>query len=162
MSRRVPGAARALLVHPAGWIASGLGSGLVPVAPGTFGSLAALLPWLALRELPLPYYLAALALAFALGVWACGWAMRRLGVDDPGLVVWDEFVGLWIALIAAPEGWGFAAAGFLLFRLFDVAKPWPVRWADRRLHGGFGTMLDDVLAGLYALAALQGLAWALA
>ncbi len=159
MSRRIPGAARVLLRHPAGWIASGFGSGLVPAAPGTFGSLAALIPWLALRELPLPYYLIVLALAFALGCWACGWAMRRLGVEDPGLVVWDEFVGLWIALAALPDGWHFAAAGFLLFRFFDIAKPWPVRWADRNLTGGFGTMLDDVLAGLYALAAVQGLAW---
>ena len=81
MSRRIPGAARVLLRHPAGWIASGFGSGLVPAAPGTFGSLAALIPWLALRELPLPYYLIVLALAFALGCWACGWAMRRLGLS---------------------------------------------------------------------------------
>lgn len=161
MSRRIPGAARKLLVHPAGWIATGLGSGLVPVAPGTFGSLAALIPWLALRELPLAYYLLALAASFALGCWACDWAMRKLGVDDPGLVVWDEFVGLWIALIAAPAGWLYMLAGFVLFRVFDIAKPWPVSWADRRLHGGFGTMLDDVFAGLYALAGVQALAWLL-
>ncbi len=158
VSRRIPGAARALLAHPAGWIATGFGSGLAPVAPGTFGTLAALLPWLALRELPLPHYLAALALAFALGCWACGWAMRRLGVEDPGLVVWDEFVGLWIALAAAPAGWPYALAGFALFRFFDIAKPWPVGWVDRRLSGGLGTMLDDALAGLYALAGVQLLA----
>ena len=160
MSRSIPGAARKLLVHPAGWIASGFGSGLVPVAPGTFGSLAALVPWLALRELPLLHYVLVLAIAFALGCRACGWAMRRLGVEDPGLVVWDEFVGLWIALAVVPEGWYFVAAGFLAFRFFDIAKPWPVRWADR-LSGGFGTMLDDALAGLYALAAVHGLAWLL-
>ena len=80
MSRRVPGAARKLLTHPAGWIATGFGSGLAPVAPGTFGSLAALIPWLALRELPLPYYVLALLVAFALGVWACQWTIRRQGI----------------------------------------------------------------------------------
>ncbi len=159
MSRRVPGAARRLLRHPAGWIATGFGSGLAPVAPGTVGSLAALLPWLALRELPLPAYLAVVLLAFVLGVWACDWTIRRLGVEDPGLVVWDEFVGIWIALAALPEHWGFIVVGFALFRLFDIAKPWPVGWADRRIKGGLGTMLDDVLAGLYALAAVQLLAW---
>lgn len=162
MSRRVSGAARKLLVHPAGWIATGFGSGLVPIAPGTFGSLAALIPWLALRELPLPYYLLVLLAAFGIGVWACQWTIRRLGVEDPGLVVWDEFVGLWIALIALPERWYFVVAGFALFRFFDIVKPWPVRWADRRIKGGLGTMIDDVLAGLYALACVQALAWLMA
>ena len=154
--------ARRLLSHPAGWIATGFGSGLAPRAPGTFGSLAALLPWLGLRELPLPASLAALLLAFGLGVWAANWVIGRLRVQDPGLVVWDEFIGLWIALIAVPAHWGFVLAGFLLFRLFDIAKPWPVSWADRRIKGGLGTMLDDVFAGLYALMALQLLGWWLA
>jgi phosphatidylglycerophosphatase A len=148
---------RDLLRHPAGWIASGFGSGLSPVAPGTAGSLAALLPWLALRELPWPAYFAVLALAFALGVWACGRVVRVLRIDDPGVAVWDEFVGQWIAL--APllwlhSKWWWIAAGFILFRLFDIVKPWPVSWADRRLDGGLGVMLDDVLAGIYAAIAL--------
>jgi len=144
---------RALLGHPAGWIATGLGSGFSPVAPGTAGSLAALLPWLALRELPLPAYVLALACAFVLGVWACAWVVRTQRIADPGYVVWDEFVGLWIAL--APllwqhGGWPWIAAGFILFRIFDIWKPWPVSWADRTLGGGFGVMLDDVIAGVYA------------
>ena len=160
MSRRIEGAARRLLTHPAGWIATGFGSGLAPVAPGTFGTFAALLPWLALRELPLALYLGVLAAAFLLGIWAANWTIRRLGVHDPGLVVWDEFIGLWIALIAVPERWYFVLAGVALFRFFDIVKPWPVRWADRRVKGGFGTMLDDVLAGLYALVALQASVWA--
>jgi phosphatidylglycerophosphatase A len=155
----IPGAARRVLSHPAGWIATGFGSGLAPRAPGTFGSLAALIPWLALRELPLVSYLVALAVAFAIGVWACEWTMRRLAVHDPGLVVWDEFVGLWIALIAVPAHWGFVVAGFVLFRLFDILKPWPIGWADRSIKGGFGTMVDDALAGLCALAGVQALAW---
>jgi phosphatidylglycerophosphatase A len=159
---------RALLSHPAGWIACGFGSGLSPVAPGTAGSLAALLPWLALRELPLPWFAAALVLAFALGVWACDWAVRRLRIADPGAVVWDEFVGQWIALAPLmpwPQGWIWIVAGFVLFRIFDIAKPWPVSWADRKVSGGLGVMLDDVVAGIYAalaLAALQQLAHAFA
>jgi phosphatidylglycerophosphatase A len=147
---------RALLTHPAGWIACGFGSGLFPRAPGTAGSLVALIPWwFVLRELPLAWYVAVLVLAFALGVWACDVAGRRLGVDDHRALVWDEFVGQWIALCAAPLGWQWMVAGFLLFRLFDVWKPWPIRIADRRVHGGFGVMLDDVLAGIYALIVMQ-------
>jgi phosphatidylglycerophosphatase A len=150
---------RVLLRDPAGWIATGFGSGLAPRAPGTVGTLAALLPWLALRELPLWGYLAAVLAAFALGVWAAQRVIERLRIEDPGLVVWDEFVGLWITLIAVPDGWAWVVIGFGLFRLFDIAKPWPVSWADARLKGGFGAMFDDALAGLYALAALQALAW---
>ena len=144
---------RALLAHPAGWIACGCGSGLSPFAPGTAGSLAALLPWLALRELPLPHYAAIVVAAFALGVWACNWAVGALKIADPGAVVWDEFVGQWIALAplliwSRSVLWIFA--GFILFRIFDIAKPWPVSWADSKIAGGLGVMLDDVIAGIYA------------
>ncbi|HEX6612746.1 MAG TPA: phosphatidylglycerophosphatase A [Rhodanobacteraceae bacterium] len=152
---------RALLAHPAGWIACGFGSGLFPRAPGTMGSLVALVPWwFALRELPVAWYVAVLVFAFALGVWACEVAGRRLGVDDHRALVWDEFVGQWIALCAVSGSSLqrtaiFAIVGFVLFRLFDVWKPWPIRVADRRLHGGLGVMLDDVLAGIYALIVMQ-------
>ncbi|MGN6518887.1 MAG: phosphatidylglycerophosphatase A family protein [Dokdonella sp.] len=144
---------RALLGHPGGWIATGFGSGLSPLAPGTVGSGAALLPWLALRELPWPAYVGLVVIAFAVGVWASNVAVSRLRIDDPGAVVWDEFVGQWIALlplVVAPRGWLWILAGFALFRLFDVCKPWPVSWADRRIAGGFGVMVDDVIAGAYA------------
>lgn len=154
---------RTLLRHPAGWIALGFGSGLSPVAPGTVGSFAALLPWLALRELPLWYYGLALVLAFALGIWVCNWAVNALGRKDPGIVVWDEFVGLWIALtplLWMPRGWIWSLAGFMFFRVFDIAKPWPVSWADKAVGGGLGVMLDDVLAGLYAaLVLMLALRW---
>ena len=148
---------RAIFGHPAGWIASGFGSGLSPFASGTVGSAAALIPWLALRELDWPLYLGALALAFAVGVWASGVVIAKLRVEDPGVVVWDEFVGQWITLlplVVAPRGWVWIAAGFVLFRVFDVWKPWPASWADRSVKGGLGAMLDDVIAGAYAALAL--------
>jgi phosphatidylglycerophosphatase A len=150
---------RALLASPAGWLACGFGSGLAPVAQGTFGSLAALLPWLLLRELPLWIYLVVLLAGFAIGVWACGVAGRALGVDDHRSLVWDEFIGQWVALIplllpslrpSAGLPWWQLVLGFALFRLFDVWKPWPIRWLDRRVKGGMGVMIDDLLAGVFA------------
>lgn len=144
-----------LLRHPAGWIASGFGSGFSPFAPGSAGTVAAMLPWCWLRALPLVFYALAIVIAFAIGVWASAWVVRRSGVQDPQVVVWDEFVGVWIALSAAPAGWIWMLAGFALFRVFDIWKPWPVSWADEKLHGGLGVMLDDVFAGAYALIVLQ-------
>ena len=150
-----PAQRRALLVTPAGWIACGLGSGLAPVAQGTFGSLAAILPWLLLRELSLPLNLLVIVLGFALGTWACEMAGRTLAVDDHRALVWDEFIGQWIALLpalAAP--WWAVLAGFVLFRLFDVWKPWPISVLDRRLKGGLGVMADDAVAGAFAAVVL--------
>ena len=151
---------RALLAAPAGWLACGFGAGLVPLAQGTAGSLLALLPWLALRHLSIPLYVLAMLLAFALGVWACGVAGRAIGASDHRALVWDEFVGQWIALMplllpGLPPSGPAALAGamlvaFGLFRLFDVWKPWPIRWLDRRVKGGLGVMVDDVLAGVFA------------
>ena len=144
---------RALLATPAGWLACGFGSGLAPVAQGTFGSLTALLPWLGLRQLPLPFYLLVIVAGFAIGVWACNVASRALGVDDHRSLVWDEFIGQWIALLpllVLPAPWWAAALGFVLFRLFDVWKPWPIRWLDRRVKGGMGVMVDDAVAGAFA------------
>jgi phosphatidylglycerophosphatase A len=145
----------ALLATPAGWLACGFGSGLTPVAQGTFGSLAALLPWLWLRELSLPWYGVVLVLGFVVGVWACNIAGRAIGVDDHRSIVWDEFIGQWIALIPALLApWWAIVAGFVLFRLFDVWKPWPISWLDRHLKGGLGVMVDDVVAGIFAAVVL--------
>lgn len=152
-----PDQRRRLLASPAGWVACGLGSGLAPVAQGTFGSLAAILPWLALRHLAMPLYVAVLVLAFALGTWACSVAGRALGVDDHRSLVWDEFVGQWLALLpllVVPAPWWMIAVGFGMFRLFDVWKPWPIGWLDGHLKGGLGVMVDDVLAGAYAAVVL--------
>jgi phosphatidylglycerophosphatase A len=150
---------RAILAHPAGWIATGFGAGLSPFAPGTVGSAVALLPWLWLRELPTLACLGVIVAVFALGVWVSHVLVARLRAEDPGWIVVDEFVGQWLALVFAPPGWIWLLAGFLLFRLFDVWKPWPVSWADRNVEGGFGVMLDDALAGLLAGLALAAIAW---
>jgi phosphatidylglycerophosphatase A len=146
---------RALLSTPAGWLACGFGSGLAPVAQGTFGSLASILPWLLLRQLSLPLNVLVIVIGFLIGVWACEVAGRTLGVDDHRSLVWDEFIGQWIALLPALWApWWAVALGFVLFRLFDVWKPWPIRWLDRHLKGGLGVMVDDVVAGLFAAALL--------
>ncbi|WP_285405795.1 phosphatidylglycerophosphatase A [Luteibacter sp. ME-Dv--P-043b] len=147
---------RRLLASPAGWLACGFGSGLTPKAQGTFGSAAAILPWLLLRDLPPLAWLAILVVSFAVGVWACEIAGRILGVADHRSLVWDEFVGQWIALLPALLApWWVVLAGFALFRLFDVWKPWPIAWFDRRVKGGLGVMLDDVIAGIVAAAVLS-------
>ncbi|MCB1876672.1 MAG: phosphatidylglycerophosphatase A [Chromatiales bacterium] len=147
---------RRILRDPVLFVAFGFGSGLSPRAPGTVGTLAAILPYLLLEKLSLVPYLLVVALAFVLGVWLCQEASNRLGVHDHGGIVWDEFVGLWIALIAAPPGWSWLLLGFLSFRFFDILKPWPIGWLDRHVSGGLGIMVDDVAAGIAALAVLQG------
>ncbi len=141
--------------HPVHFLAFGFGSGLAAKAPGTWGTLAALPLWYALQLLPLPLYGAVLVLAFVIGIYLCGATARHLGVHDHGGIVWDEFVGLWIALAAVPAQWPWVLAGFALFRLFDIWKPWPIRLLDRKVHGGFGIMIDDVIAGIYAAVCLQ-------
>ncbi|MFN4289984.1 MAG: phosphatidylglycerophosphatase A [Permianibacter sp.] len=143
------------------WLAVGFGSGLAPKAPGTFGTLAALplvvLAWASLP--PLVYVLLTLPL-FALGCSACNRTARDFGVKDPGAIVIDEWVGLWAGAWWLPFHWLNVLLLFVLFRLFDIAKPWPVSWADRRGEGGIGIMLDDLLAGLMACAVLH-LGWRL-
>ena len=151
---------RVLMTHPAGWIATAMGAGLSPKAPGTAGSLVALLPWwFLLRGMPIAWYGVVLVAGFVLGVWACDVCERRLATHDQGALVWDEVIGMWLTLLLAPAGWAWMLIGFAMFRLFDIWKPWPVRVADRRVGGGFGVMLDDVVAAVYALIALQMLAW---
>lgn len=142
--------------HPANFFALGFGSGLAPKAPGTFGTLAAVpIYWLLLQPLSLPWLLTVIVVSFAVGVWFCGAAADKLGVHDHPGIVWDEFVGLWISCIALPGGWPWLFAAFVLFRFFDILKPWPIRWLDTKVPGGLGIMVDDLLAGLFALALLQ-------
>lgn len=143
--------------HWAHCLAFGLGSGALPKAPGTFGSLAALPLVPVLAWLPWPLHLLVLVLAFALGCYLCGRVSEDLGVHDHGGIVWDEFVGIWITFFAVPIGAWTLLAGFVLFRFFDVLKPWPIGWLDRRVSGGLGIMIDDVIAGVFAWVVLQGL-----
>ena len=142
---------RETLTHPEVLLATGFGVGLVPVAPGTVGSIVALpVWWWLLADLSFAVNCGVLMALIGLGSWIIDRACRKTGVGDAGAIVLDEFVGVWIALIAAPKTLIGLAAGFALFRLFDIAKPWPVSWADREIRGGFGVMLDDVIAGVLA------------
>ncbi len=140
-------------------IATGFGAGRMPKAPGTWGSLAALLPWLLLRWLTLPAYLLMLAALFVVGCAAAGSAEKILDKADAGPIVIDEIVGMFITLTLAPHHPAAWLLGFVLFRIFDIFKPFPVSWFDSHIHGGIGIMMDDVVAGLYAFLSLQLLWW---
>jgi phosphatidylglycerophosphatase A len=137
------------------FFAFGFGSGLAPKAPGTFGTLAAVPIYWLIQDLSWPIYATWLIVTFALGVYWCDRSSKKLGVHDHGGIVWDEFVGYWITMFLAPTGWLWMLLGFVLFRFFDIIKPWPIGWLDRKVGGGFGIMIDDVLAGIYALIVLQ-------
>jgi phosphatidylglycerophosphatase A len=144
-----------LLLNPAHCLSLGFGAGLSPKAPGTLGTLVAIPLYLAIVQLALPWYLAVVGIGFCGGIWLCGYTGKVLGVHDHGGIVWDEIIGFWITMIAVPPAWQWILLGFVLFRIFDIIKPWPVGFADRRLQGGLGVMVDDLLAGLYALACMQ-------
>ncbi len=103
----------------------------------------------------LPLYTAVLVLATGLGIWICGAASRQLGVHDHPGIVWDEFVGYWITMWAVPADWAWIAAGFVVFRVLDILKPWPISALDRKVGGGFGIMIDDIVAGILACATLH-------
>lgn len=148
-----------LFKNPNHLFAFGFGSGLAKKAPGTFGTLAAIPFFLLLQNLSWPIYLSWLLVTFALGVVWCDRSSKALGVHDHGGIVWDEFVGFWITMFMAPAGWVWILLGFVLFRFFDILKPWPINWLDKKVHGGFGIMIDDVLAGIYALIVLQMIAF---
>ena len=145
--------------NPIHFLAFGFGSGALPKAPGTFGSLAAIIPLMYLQQMSLMNYAILTLLAFIVGIFLCGKTAEDIGVHDHGGIVWDEFVGLWITMFAAPAGWHWVIIGFILFRIFDIAKPAPIGWLDKRVEGGLGIMLDDVLAGVYGLLSLQLLAY---
>lgn len=157
--------ARLILTTPEHLLAFGFGAGLAPVAPGTFGTLVGIPFYLALFWLPWQAYAAALVVLFAFGCWVCGTSARLLQVHDYPGFVFDEIVGFLIACLAFLPGLGGPTwhpalqllAAFVVFRVFDIAKPWPIRVVDRHVHGGFGIMLDDAIAG----AATAGVLWAL-
>lgn len=147
---------------PVYFIAFGFGSGLMPVAPGTWGTLAAIPVYLLLAGYSLSFYLVFTILAFFLGVWVSDKVSRELGVHDYPGIVWDEVVGYLLTMTMVPIGSFWMIAGFLLFRLFDIWKPQPIRLIDKQVKGGLGIMLDDVLAAVPAWLIMQLLAWGFA
>ncbi len=136
--------------NPIHLLAYGFGSGLSPIAPGTTGTLVGILIYLLLMPVPRWAYLVITLLLFLAGIFICGYSARKMGVEDPGAVNWDEVVGFLVTMAFAPHGWPWVVLGFALFRFFDILKPWPIRWFDRNLHGGLGIMLDDVMAAVPA------------
>jgi phosphatidylglycerophosphatase A len=151
----LPVAVKPRLTDPVQFLAFGFGSGLAPRAPGTVGTLAAVPLYLLFAGQPLWLHALIIVAAALIGVWLCGVASARLGVHDHPGIVWDEFVGLWIACFALPPEWPWLVAAFAVFRVFDIAKPWPISWVDEHAKGGFGIMADDLLAGVFACLTLH-------
>jgi phosphatidylglycerophosphatase A len=145
---------RQVFANPVHLLACGFGAGLAPKAPGTAGTLVAIPIYIVMTRLDPWVYLAVTAVMFVAGIFICGYTARRLQVDDPGMVVWDEIVGYLVSMAWAPFGWAWMAMGFLLFRLLDIWKPWPIRCLDRNIKGGFGIMLDDLAAAIPVCAVL--------
>ncbi len=148
---------RFLLSHPAHLLALGLGTGLSPKAPGTVGTVLGYVLYTLLLPLPAWAQGAALLLAFMVGIWACDKTGRVLGVADYGGIVWDEVVAFAAVLHFVPVQWFWWLLAFGLFRLFDIMKPFPIRQVDAKVKGGFGVMLDDVLAAGYSILVLLAL-----
>lgn len=152
-----PVEARTILRSPVHLVAFGFGTGLSPRGPGTVGTLAGLPFWFLLNPLPWPLYLLACAGLFAFGCWVCGESARRLGVHDHGGIVFDEIVGFLVTclplLMLDLSPWWLLGA-FAVFRAFDIVKPWPIKTLDAKVHGGFGIMVDDLVAGLMAAGVL--------
>ncbi|PCJ26843.1 MAG: phosphatidylglycerophosphatase A [SAR86 cluster bacterium] len=143
--------------NPVHVLAFGFGSGAVPKAPGTAGTVLAMAIYLVLPPMSVLVYGILLVFTFLIGIWLCGKTAADLGVHDHGGIVWDEFVGYWITMYMAPSGWYWAILGFALFRLLDIFKPWPIKWIDKEMKGGIGIMLDDVLAGIMAALCIQAI-----
>jgi phosphatidylglycerophosphatase A len=152
-----------VLSHPARFIAFGFGSGLSPFAPGTAGTLAGFPLFLLIMQLGLTpaAYAALVAALFVIGVWACEHVSRSLGVDDFGGIVWDEIVAFLAILYFTPYSLGWFVAAFFIFRIFDVWKPFPIRYFDNHIKNGFGVMFDDALAAVYSVITIKFLAWAI-
>lgn len=137
-----------LLKTPVHFFALGFGSGLSPRAPGTFGTIAAMPIYYVMSGLPLAAYIPLVFVLLIAGIFICGQSARLMQVHDHPGIVWDEIVGYLITMTATPDGWMWMIVGFILFRFFDIVKPWPLNWIDRKVGGGLGIMLDDVIAGI--------------
>ena len=145
------------LKNPWVLLATGFGSGLSPKAPGTIGTVASLLLFVFYTQTQSFIYLGLCIVSFGVGIIICDKASEKLGVHDHGGIVWDEFVGMWLTMIWIPITWQTLLAGFILFRFFDIVKPWPIGYLDRQVNGGLGIMSDDVAAGIFANLCLNAL-----
>jgi phosphatidylglycerophosphatase A len=139
------------LANPIHFLALGFGSGLLPKAPGTYGTFAAIPLYLLLAPTSMSTYLIIVMIMSVAGIYICGKAAKDAGVHDHGAIVWDEIVGFIITMFMVPLSWQSIVVGFILFRIFDIFKPWPISYIDKNLHGGLGIMVDDIIAGLAAL-----------
>lgn len=152
-------APRSLWTNPIHFVACGFGFGSSRYVPGTVGTLVAIPFYLLLRHLPVLDYLFITLIAFIVGIKICDITTRSFGVEDHPAIVWDEIVGYWITMFLVPMkmNWIWIAAGFFIFRLFDIWKPWPIRWFDQNVKGGLGIMVDDVMAAIYSWVVLQAI-----
>ena len=148
--------AKTVFTNPIHFLAFGFGSGLVPKAPGTAGTLIAVPLVFLLSFLSLSIYLALCFAVILSGVWICHYSAKKLGVHDHPGIVWDEIAGFMITLAGMAMSWQNVILGFILFRFFDIVKPWPIKWIDKKVAGGIGIMLDDVIAGMMAWLCLYG------
>jgi len=148
--------AKISLANPWHFLAIGFGSGLSPIIPGTMGTLASVPFYFLLAQLSLPVYFVIVIISCVVGIKICQVTSDDMGVHDHGSIVWDEFSGFWITMSLVPImnlpvlEWKWVVTGFVLFRFFDMVKPWPIGWLDQRVHGGLGIMIDDIVAGMMA------------
>lgn len=154
-AKPLPPVPKALWRRPLYLLALGLGSGALPFAPGTMGTLLAIPFYLLLRPLSLVSYIIFVIFFTLISMWICDRVSRDMGVPDHPRICLDEMVGFFVTMIGAPQYWYAILLGFFLFRIFDIWKPWPIRWLDNTIHGGIGIVLDDVAAGIYGLIILQ-------
>ena len=148
---------RVSMKNPVHFLALGFGSGLIPLMPGTFGSVAAIPLIVAMSFVDIYAFLAITVVSFLLGIFLCGKTADDMKMHDHGSIVWDEVAGMMVVFIAVPTTALNLIIGFLLFRFFDILKPWPIREFDKKVHGGFGIMIDDIIAGAMACGCLHAL-----
>lgn len=140
---------RLRMSNPRHLLATGFGAGLLPVMPGTAGSVAAIPVWVLLMPLPWQLYLLILVFAICIGVYICHQTAKDMQIHDHGSIVWDELVGIWVTFIALPvRDCQWVITGFIIFRILDILKPWPICWIDSNIHGGLGIMIDDIISAL--------------
>ena len=150
---------KTVIKHPVHMIAFGFGSGLSPKAPGTVGTLVAIPLYLLLAPLSLTYYALFLVIFTLFSIYIAGRSAELLGIHDHGGIVIDEICGYLLTMLLVPTEWHWIILGFLFFRLFDIWKPWPISTLDRRVSGGLGIVVDDLMAGIYALLSLELISW---